>query len=639
MSMKTLCSALLAVILLAGAHSVGAEPVTITPAQIWPAADGNHIDAHCGDILRVNDTYYWFGESRQGFRVRRISCYTSKDLSHWSFDKYVITPQTSPDVAKSHMERPKVVYNDKTHQFVMWVHRESLTGYADAQCAVASCDTVDGNYTWHGSFRPNGNMSRDSTLFKDDDGSAYFISSSNENADMMVYKLSDDYLKVQSQIGTLFRGRYREAPCVFKRNGIYYLVTSFCTGTYPNENCYSTATSMKGPWSELKHLCGTDTNNTFESQAAFILTVQGSVATSYVYCGDRWQVQPMRHLWLPLQFEPDGTIAPMRWADSWTLDAATGQVTYPEEFKPLPGDLARGATVTSDYNEKGETDESNFTHLAGCEPSDANDGDPTTWWAARDNLPGHWWEVDLQTASNISETQITWHRRNAAYHYAIDVSADNLHWTRKVETVGRNGNPDQDAPLPTSDDKFSAADIRYVRVTILSTPSGYDWPGFAECKVFSNGVDIAAGRPAYADSFQANTDCAKAVDGDTSTAWSIDDRTPGHWIKVDLGKTVYVGACRILWDAAGYYHQYKIEISADDKAWTTAVDMTANTAAVRMPLHKFAAPATRYLRITVTDAERHCWPAIRDLEILPANAGTTAARVQGSPGTAVPTVR
>lgn len=290
------------------------------------------------------------------------------------------------------------MYNDKTHQFVLWVHRESLMGYADAQCAVASCDTVDGNYTWHGSFRPNGNMSRDSTLFKDDDGRAYFISSSNENADMMVYLLSDDYLKVKSQIGVLFRGRYREAPCVFKRKGIYYLVTSFCTGTYPNLNYYSTATSMSGPWSEMKPLCGQDTCTTFDSQAAFILTVQGTATTSYIYCGDRWQVEPMRHVWLPLQFTADGAIKPMRWADSWSIDAASGQATYPAEFARLPGDLARGAVVSSDYNFNGEMDETNFSHLAGCEPSNANDGDLTTWWCARDNLPGHWWQVDLACA-------------------------------------------------------------------------------------------------------------------------------------------------------------------------------------------------------------------------------------------------
>ena len=33
-------------------------------------------------------------------------------------------------------------------------------------------------------------MSRDDTLFKDDDGKAYFISAANENADLMLYELS-----------------------------------------------------------------------------------------------------------------------------------------------------------------------------------------------------------------------------------------------------------------------------------------------------------------------------------------------------------------------------------------------------------------------------------------------------------------
>ena len=32
-------------------------------------------------------------------------------------------------------------------------------------------------------FQPNGNMSRDDSLFKDDDGKAYFMSAANNNAD------------------------------------------------------------------------------------------------------------------------------------------------------------------------------------------------------------------------------------------------------------------------------------------------------------------------------------------------------------------------------------------------------------------------------------------------------------------------
>src|SRR3972149_136933 len=182
-----------------------AETVTLRPGCLWPDADGNHINAHCGGLIKVGDTYYWFGEMRTRGRVQTISCYVSADLLHWTLKNKVITPETHPEVGKAHLERPKVIYNPRTKKFVMWMHKEGATeGYRQARCAVASCDTVDGDYTWHADFRPFDNMSRDCTLFQDDDGTAYFISSARENADMIIYKLSDDYLKAEKQVATIF---------------------------------------------------------------------------------------------------------------------------------------------------------------------------------------------------------------------------------------------------------------------------------------------------------------------------------------------------------------------------------------------------------------------------------------------------
>ena len=48
----------------------------------------------------------------------------------------------------------------------------------------------------------------------------------------------------------IFEGQYREAPAVFKRDGLYYIVTSGCTGWYPNRAVYATAPKITGPWTE-----------------------------------------------------------------------------------------------------------------------------------------------------------------------------------------------------------------------------------------------------------------------------------------------------------------------------------------------------------------------------------------------------
>lgn len=36
----------------------------------------------------------------------------------------------------------------------MWMHKENGKDYNEARAAVAVSDTIDGNYTWLGSFRP-----------------------------------------------------------------------------------------------------------------------------------------------------------------------------------------------------------------------------------------------------------------------------------------------------------------------------------------------------------------------------------------------------------------------------------------------------------------------------------------------------
>ena len=76
------------------------------------------------------------------------------------------------------MERPKVIHNDRTGKYVMWFHLELKgKGYKAARVGVAVSDSPTGPFRYLGSMRPNGNMSRDMTLFKDDNGDAYLISS------------------------------------------------------------------------------------------------------------------------------------------------------------------------------------------------------------------------------------------------------------------------------------------------------------------------------------------------------------------------------------------------------------------------------------------------------------------------------
>ncbi|MBN1779870.1 family 43 glycosylhydrolase [bacterium] len=298
---------------------------TIVNGEYWEDTDGARIQAHGGGFIKVEDTYYWFGEDKSHNRhlFKAVNCYASQDLVNWTFRHAVLTPATHPDLAAAGrvIERPKVLYNEQTGQFVMWMHWES-SNYGAAECGIARSGTIDGDYELVAHFRPNDNMSRDCTLFRDDDGTAYFASAANENADMIIYRLTDDYLDIQEQVVTLWPGSYREAPALLKTGGMYYLFTSGATGWDPNQAKYATAPAMDGPWSALTDI---GDHITFDSQSTYIIPVAGTDTTTIIFCGDRWQdpdLQSSKYIWLPLHIE-DGKAA-LSWRRIWQINTAAG---------------------------------------------------------------------------------------------------------------------------------------------------------------------------------------------------------------------------------------------------------------------------------------------------------------------------
>ncbi|MGK7534748.1 hypothetical protein, partial [Salmonella enterica] len=79
--------------------------------------------------------------------------YRSTDLRTWEFRHHVLTQASHPELSVANIERPKVIYNASTGQYVMWMHKENGSDYGEARAAVATSPTVDGDYTYRGSFR------------------------------------------------------------------------------------------------------------------------------------------------------------------------------------------------------------------------------------------------------------------------------------------------------------------------------------------------------------------------------------------------------------------------------------------------------------------------------------------------------
>ena len=357
-------------------HGVGVKPVN---GELWPDADGEHINAHGGNIVLHEGTYYWYGEHRpyRGFTTEQgIAVYSSHNLTDWKNEGIAlsVSQETGSDTERGCiMERPKVAYNPRTKQFVMLFHLELKgRGYEAARVAFAVSDSPTGPFRYLRSTRlharlwptgwteeqkaaarqtdasqwkewwtpawrrevergmylwrdfEGGQMSRDMTVFIDDDGRAYHITSSQENLTLLISELTDDWLGFTGRYTLVAPGGQNEAPCLLKHGAHYWLICSGCTGWDPNEARMFRAESIWGPWQQLPSpFTDADSEGTPPMPAAKTFGAQGTYITDIggqpVFMADVWRPRHLSHslhLWLPITFSADGTPV-IRWVRQW----------------------------------------------------------------------------------------------------------------------------------------------------------------------------------------------------------------------------------------------------------------------------------------------------------------------------------
>lgn len=347
---------------------------------IWPDINGVHINAHGGGILYHQNRYYWYGEHKiEGWEGRLayhgVYCYSSVDLQNWADEGIVLkvkAESSSPICQGCRIERPKVIFNKATNKFIMWFH-SSNEEHTIANSGVAVASSPIGPYHFIEAFRPNagywplnvndadqnqktakdalpessysngenefiidhnilgrdfanGQMARDMNLFVDDDGQAYHIYASEHNSTLHISRLSEDYLGYSGEYVRIFPNRWMEAPALFKRQGLYYLLMSGCTSWAPNAARGAVAEHIFGPWREIDNPCsginpnnGFDEEKTFGAQSTFVLKIPHK--DYYVAMFDVWEPKNFinsHYLWLPIYFTKNDYVVP--WSKTYNID-------------------------------------------------------------------------------------------------------------------------------------------------------------------------------------------------------------------------------------------------------------------------------------------------------------------------------
>lgn len=300
--------------------------------QIWKDTAGNDIQAHGGCIIEYNGTYYWYGENkgadncpgRNRVDVIGVSCYSSKNLVDWTYQGLALAADTenpqSPVHTSKVLERPKVIYNEKNNNFVMWMHLDDAS-YTFAGTGVAVSDKPQGPFRLISAKQPNRQDSRDMTIFKDIDGTAYLVHSKDWNKTLNIARLNEDYTDIDGMYVSVMQDQEREAPALCYNDGMYYMVTSGCTGWHPNSALFSICPHILGKWKLIDNPCeGENYRRTFEGQSTYIFEAGGRKWLML----DHWVPRNLKtsgYSILPIEFDNNNNMT-VKWCPEWNgIDA------------------------------------------------------------------------------------------------------------------------------------------------------------------------------------------------------------------------------------------------------------------------------------------------------------------------------
>lgn len=335
---------------------------------------GDALDAHDGEIAFFDGNYYLYGTSYDcGFEWQNkhaafcgFKVYVSKDMEHWTdmgflFDGQTKVWQTRCNGNTYGCFRPHVIYNRKTKKYVLWINvYDNISGYRvfTSKTPVGPFEEVAEPTLTVNATAPSGGLNNgDHDTFVDDDGNAYIAYTDwRRKGSIVIEKLSADYLSGAGEGFSTVTEQGTEAPGMFKRNGIYYVVYSdpncgYCSGTGAS---YKMAKSPLGPWSESKKI----SDNSCGGQPSFVSTIKLNSNQIYLFGSDLWNDAARNealanYYWSPLIFNTDGTILPLDCSQHFTVTGKKIVKTSPAPTQSGsykgPSDLCLGTRLIQTF--------------------------------------------------------------------------------------------------------------------------------------------------------------------------------------------------------------------------------------------------------------------------------------------------
>lgn len=221
-----------------------------------PILTGCHPDP---SIVRVGDDYYLANSTFEWFPG--VEIHHSKDLKHWRRHSYVLTRPSQLNLLKTAPSggvwAPCLTYNDREQRFYLCfsIVHSLAGGLFDLDNVLVTAPSIDGPWSDPTYLNSSG---FDPSFFHDDDGRswlAWLIWDFREGYEHPGFICLQEYSSAERRLigerREIFRSKELgcvEAPHVYKRNGVYYLMTAEGGTGYGHCVTFSRSRSIFGPY-------------------------------------------------------------------------------------------------------------------------------------------------------------------------------------------------------------------------------------------------------------------------------------------------------------------------------------------------------------------------------------------------------